>query len=58
LITVGVVFAVFTECRMPWRGSWLSYSNGVSGMVLNLEEDNIGCVILGPYTEIQEGKRS
>jgi F-type H+-transporting ATPase subunit alpha len=26
-----------------------------SGMVLNLEEDNIGCVILGPYTEIQEG---
>jgi len=25
------------------------------GMALNLEEDNIGCVLLGPYTHIKEG---
>ena len=24
-------------------------------MALNLEEDNIGCVIMGPYTHIKEG---
>src|SRR5690606_3461658 len=27
------------------------------GMALNLEEDNIGCVILGPYHDIKEGDR-
>jgi F-type H+-transporting ATPase subunit alpha len=25
------------------------------GMALNLEEDNVGCVLLGPYTHIKEG---
>jgi F-type H+-transporting ATPase subunit alpha len=24
-------------------------------MAMNLEEDNIGCVILGPYEDIKEG---
>ena len=25
------------------------------GLALNLEEETVGCVILGPYTEIEEG---
>lgn len=33
----------------------LEFPGGVLGMALNLEEDNIGCVILGPYTHIREG---
>jgi F-type H+-transporting ATPase subunit alpha len=33
----------------------LEFPGGVLGMALNLEEDNIGCVILGPYTHIKEG---
>jgi F-type H+-transporting ATPase subunit alpha len=33
----------------------VEFSNGVMGMVLNLEEDNVGCVVLGPDTEIKEG---
>lgn len=33
----------------------LEFPGGVYGMALNLEEDNIGCVILGPYTHIREG---
>lgn len=36
-------------------GELLEFENGVKGLVLNLEEDNIGCVILGPYTGIEEG---
>ena len=27
----------------------LEFPGGVLGMALNLEEDNIGCVILGPF---------
>jgi F-type H+-transporting ATPase subunit alpha len=33
----------------------LEFPEGVLGMALNLEEDNIGCVILGPYKHIKEG---
>lgn len=36
-------------------GELLEFANGVMGMALNLEEDNVGVVILGPYTEIREG---
>jgi F-type H+-transporting ATPase subunit alpha len=33
----------------------LEFPDNVMGMALNLEEDNIGCVILGPYKHIKEG---
>ncbi|MCY0881257.1 MAG: F0F1 ATP synthase subunit alpha, partial [Firmicutes bacterium] len=33
----------------------LEFSNGVKGMALNLEEDNVGCVILGDDSQIKEG---
>lgn len=33
----------------------LEFPGGVYGMALNLEEDNIGAVILGPYSHIKEG---
>jgi len=33
----------------------LEFPGGVLGMALNLEQDNIGCVILGPYAHIKEG---
>ncbi|RKN78834.1 F0F1 ATP synthase subunit alpha [Paenibacillus ginsengarvi] len=36
-------------------GELLEFSNGVMGMALNLEEDNVGIVIMGPYTDIREG---
>jgi F-type H+-transporting ATPase subunit alpha len=36
-------------------GELLEFSNGVVGLVLNLEESNVGVVILGRYTEIKEG---
>ena len=36
-------------------GELLEFSNGVMGMALNLEESNVGIVILGPYTDIREG---
>ncbi|GGF95908.1 F0F1 ATP synthase subunit alpha [Paenibacillus aceti] len=33
----------------------LEFENGVFGLALNLEESNVGVVILGPYSEIREG---
>jgi F-type H+-transporting ATPase subunit alpha len=36
-------------------GELLEFEGGVMGMALNLEEDNVGVVIMGPYTGIREG---
>jgi len=33
----------------------LEFPNGIMGMALNLEEDTVGVIILGDYTEIKEG---
>ncbi len=37
------------------EGELLEFSSGVHGMAQNLEEDNVGAVILGPDTQIKEG---
>lgn len=37
-------------------GELLEFETGVQGMVLNLEEDNVGVVILGDATEVKEGQ--
>ena len=37
------------------QGELLEFPRGVHGMVLNLEEDNVGAVLLGDATSIEEG---
>ncbi|TFD97005.1 MULTISPECIES: F0F1 ATP synthase subunit alpha [Jeotgalibacillus] len=36
-------------------GELVEFSNGVMGMAQNLEENNVGIIILGPYRDIKEG---
>ncbi|OGX81125.1 F0F1 ATP synthase subunit alpha [Hymenobacter coccineus] len=36
-------------------GELLEFENGLQALVLNLEEDNVGAVMLGDYSEIREG---
>jgi len=36
-------------------GELVEFDNGLQGVVLNLEEDNVGVVLLGSYDEIKEG---
>jgi F-type H+-transporting ATPase subunit alpha len=36
-------------------GELLEFKNGLTGMVLNLEEDNVGAVLLGPSNHVKEG---
>ncbi len=38
-------------------GEMLEFDNGISGLALNLDEDNVGCVILGEEIGIKEGDR-
>ncbi|WP_395625790.1 F0F1 ATP synthase subunit alpha [Daejeonella sp.] len=36
-------------------GELVEFENGLQGIVLNLEEDNVGVVLLGAFDEIKEG---
>jgi F-type H+-transporting ATPase subunit alpha len=36
-------------------GELLSFPHGIAGIAMNLEEDQVGVVVLGDYTEIKEG---
>jgi len=40
------------DCMM---NELLEFSGGVRGVALNLEEDNVGCVLLGNASEVKEG---
>src|SRR5579862_4902915 len=37
-------------------GELLSFPHGIAGLALSLEEDQVGAVVLGDYTEIREGE--
>jgi F-type H+/Na+-transporting ATPase subunit alpha len=41
-----------TDCML---NEMLDFGNGVTGLALNLEETDVGAIILGDYTQIKEG---
>ena len=41
--------------RMAEAGELLEFDNGLKAVVMNLEEDNVGAVLLGPTDKIKEG---
>ncbi|GAA0487327.1 F0F1 ATP synthase subunit alpha [Salinibacillus aidingensis] len=55
VITVGDGIARVHGLDNVMSGELVEFSNGVMGMAQNLEENNVGIVILGPFTEIREG---
>lgn len=55
VIQVGDGIARIYGLEKAMSGELLEFPGGVFGMAMNLEEDNIGCVILGPYEDIKEG---
>lgn len=55
VIQVGDGIARIYGLEKAMAGELLEFPNGIYGMAMNLEEDNIGCVILGPFTSIKEG---
>ncbi|MBM7622898.1 F0F1 ATP synthase subunit alpha [Sporohalobacter salinus] len=55
VLNVGDGIAQIYGLEDAMAGELLKFSSGVYGMALNLEEDSIGCVILGDEKEIEEG---
>ncbi len=55
VISVGDGIARIYGLEKAMAGELLELPNGVMGMALNLEEDNVGAVLLGETTLIKEG---
>ena len=55
VIQVGDGIARVYGLEKAMAGELLEFPGNVYGMAMNLEEDNIGCVILGSYLGIKEG---
>jgi len=55
IISLGDGIARIHGLAGAMAGELLEFPGGVSGMVLNLEEDNVGAAILGEFSEIKEG---
>ena len=55
MISVGDGIARIYGLGNAMSGELLEFPGGLSGMVLNLEEDNVGAVLLGRDDDIKEG---
>jgi len=55
VIYVGDGIARIYGLQGAMAGELLEFPGGTYGMVLNLEEDNVGAVLLGDYSHIKEG---
>ena len=55
VIEIGDGIAHVHGLDKAMAGELLDFGNDVYGLVLNLEQDNVGAVILGGETEIKEG---
>ena len=55
VITVGDGIALCYGLDQAMLGEWLVFPNDVYGMVMNLNRDNVGAVLLGSDNQIEEG---
>src|SRR3989442_777079 len=55
VISVGDGIARIHGLEKVMSGELIEFPHGVSGIAMNLEEDQVGAVLLGDFTEIKEG---
>jgi F-type H+-transporting ATPase subunit alpha len=55
ILSVGDGIARIYGLSNVQSGELIEFENGVRGIVLNLEEDNVGAVLLGPSGDLKEG---
>jgi F-type H+-transporting ATPase subunit alpha len=55
IVSVGDGIARVHGVEKTMAGEMLEFPHGVYGIALNLEEESVGAVLLGDYTEIKEG---
>ena len=58
VITLGDGIARVHGLDKAMAGELIEFPHGVSGLAMNLEEDQVGVVLLGDYTEISEGDQA
>ena len=57
VIEIGDGIAHIHGLEKAMAGELLDFGNDIYGLVLNLEQDNVGAVLLGGETEIKEGSQ-
>ncbi|MGO3050905.1 F0F1 ATP synthase subunit alpha [Staphylococcus casei] len=55
VLQIGDGIALIHGLNDVMAGELVEFKSGVLGLAQNLEESNVGVVILGPYTDIKEG---
>jgi F-type H+/Na+-transporting ATPase subunit alpha len=55
VISLGDGIARIHGLERAMAGELIEFPHGVSGLALNLEEDQVGAVLMGEYQEIREG---
>src|ERR1700756_567481 len=55
IISLGDGIARVHGLDKVMAGELIDFGHGVSGIAMNLEEDQVGAVLLGEYTEVKEG---
>ena len=55
VITLGDGIARVHGLDKVMVGEMLDFPNGIAGIAMNLEEDQVGCVLLGDWTALREG---
>src|SRR5690242_16705107 len=55
VISLGDGIARIHGLEKVMAGELIEFPHGVAGIAMNLEEDQVGAVLLGEYTEIKEG---
>src|SRR5438067_286696 len=55
IVSVGDGIARVHGVENTMAGEMLEFPHGIFGIALNLEEESVGTVLLGDYTEIKEG---
>ena len=55
IITLGDGIARIHGLDKVMAGELIDFPHGISGLAMNLDEDQVGAVILGDYSELKEG---
>src|SRR3954454_13769981 len=56
IVSLGDGIARIHGLDKVMAGELLSFLQGIAGLALALEEDQVGSIILGDYTELKEGE--
>src|ERR1700684_4429209 len=57
IVTLGDGIARIHGLDKVMAGELIEFPHGVAGLAMNLDEDQVGAVLMGDYTELSEGNQ-